>query len=113
MPMTVGSTNNIIQIAPLNHNKKPKPKCHQDEIDERTLKKQMRMIKNRESACLSRKKKKEYVNTLEARLMILSKENQELKSVSKNKSLFHFIRFRSCGEQSLIFTVASFRKIIR
>lgn len=53
---------------------------HED-IDDRTIKKQMRMIKNRESACLSRKKKKEYVTTLESRLMDLSKENQHLKSV--------------------------------
>lgn len=81
-------SNNLIQIAPLSQNKKPKPKSLQDEIDERTLKKQMRMIKNRESACLSRKKKKEYVNTLEARLMEMSKENQELKSVSEFSSRF-------------------------
>lgn len=52
------------------------------EIDDRTLKKQMRMIKNRESACLSRKKKKDYVTSLEARISDLSKENQQLKSVS-------------------------------
>lgn len=78
-PLTV--TNNRIQIAPLNSNKKPKQNSGQDEIDDRTIKKQMRMIKNRESACLSRKKKKEYVTTLESRLMDLSKENQQLKSV--------------------------------
>lgn len=78
--MGANPSNKTIQVAPLNQNKKPKPKSLQDEIDERTLKKQMRMIKNRESACLSRKKKKEYVNTLEARLMNLSKENQDLKS---------------------------------
>lgn len=77
------SNNNIIQIAPLSQNeRKSKPKSFQDDVDDRTLKKQMRMIKNRESACLSRKKKKEYVNTLEVRLMNLSKENHELKTVS-------------------------------
>lgn len=79
---TANVPNNRIQIATLEQNKKPKSATAQDEIDERTLKKQMRMIKNRESACLSRKKKKEYVNTLEARLMDLNKENQELRSVS-------------------------------
>lgn len=81
---TANLPSNVIQITSIGSNKKPKSKSSQDEIDDRMLKKQMRMIKNRESACLSRKKKKEYVNTLEARLMDLSKENQDLKSVSHN-----------------------------
>lgn len=76
--------NNRIQITPTNPqvtNKKPKTKLH-NEIDDRLMKKQMRMIKNRESACLSRKKKKEYVTTLEYRLSNLENENQHLKSVN-------------------------------
>uniref|UniRef100_W8AVC7 Cyclic AMP-dependent transcription factor ATF-6 alpha n=1 Tax=Ceratitis capitata TaxID=7213 RepID=W8AVC7_CERCA len=54
-------------------------------IDEKMWKKQQRMIKNRESASLSRKKKKEYVVSLEARISDLEKENCTLKG--ENSSL--------------------------
>lgn len=71
-----------IKIEGMNVSSGPKVNGIKLEIDDRTLKKQMRMIKNRESACLSRKKKKDYVTSLEARISDLLKENQQLKSVS-------------------------------
>lgn len=47
--------------------------------EERELKKQRRLIKNRESAQLSRKRKKNYIEELEGKLSTLEGENSSLK----------------------------------
>lgn len=47
------------------------------------------MIRNREAASLSRKKKKEYVTSLEEKISILEKENLDLKIVSQLKCVIN------------------------
>ncbi|CAD7079466.1 unnamed protein product [Hermetia illucens] len=53
-------------------------------VDEKALKKQLRMIKNRESASISRTKKRQYVMSLETQVKSLLVENSVLKNENNN-----------------------------
>ncbi|XP_014665250.1 PREDICTED: cyclic AMP-dependent transcription factor ATF-6 alpha-like isoform X2 [Priapulus caudatus] len=55
--------------------------------NDRVLKRHQRMIKNRESACLSRKKKKDYMSNIEENLKKCKAENAQLRTVNQQLKL--------------------------
>ncbi|XP_060132573.1 cyclic AMP-dependent transcription factor ATF-6 alpha isoform X2 [Zootoca vivipara] len=77
LPQTVGkslATGKLTEAKPVLHAASPNTS-----MDMNVLRRQQRMIKNRESACQSRRKKKEYMLGLEARLKSALLENDHLK----------------------------------
>lgn len=69
---------NLTKILPALKSSRGRSASH-DSPDIQALKRHIRMIRNRESASLSRKKKKEYVTSLEDRLKEVETENCKLK----------------------------------
>lgn len=79
--------NSFNSLAPVTVNIPSSGICSRNnaELDPRVLKRQERRIKNRESASISRKKKKDYLNSLEEQVKELSAKNARLEQ--ENSSL--------------------------
>lgn len=93
LPMlkTLPPGTNLTKILPSLKSSRGRSASH-DSPDVQALKRHIRMIRNRESASLSRKKKKEYVTSLEERLRELEVENSQLKQENhhlKTRLLMH------------------------
>ncbi|XP_058056787.1 cyclic AMP-dependent transcription factor ATF-6 alpha [Anopheles bellator] len=79
-------------------------------INEKTLKRHQRMIKNRQAAYQSRVKKKEYVTSLEDRIQELTNENAQLRL--ENASLLQRLTVRcTCATNSLLIVQSSAKQV--
>ncbi|XP_052867642.1 cyclic AMP-dependent transcription factor ATF-6 alpha [Anopheles cruzii] len=79
-------------------------------INEKTLKRHQRMIKNRQAAYQSRVKKKEYVTSLEDRIQELTNENAQLRL--ENASLLQRLTVRcACAASSLLIVQSSAKQV--
>lgn len=76
----VGALNPVVPLV-VNKSESLTATATNSVLDIKALKRQQRMIKNRESACLSRKKKKDYLNSLEQQVQELTAENKQLREV--------------------------------
>ncbi|XP_044728009.1 cyclic AMP-dependent transcription factor ATF-6 alpha isoform X2 [Chrysoperla carnea] len=108
-PLLNNTSANDVQLfttTPVNHQSPIVMNVDGSEVDPRMFKRMQRMIKNRESASMSRKRKKDYVVSLEKRCEQLSTENKKLRM--ENNSLKQIVAGFQMNCKS---TVLSFNNI--